>query len=250
MSQANGQGRASELIPDHVEPAAKPQQKRPRSPLHLHPVGWFQNAISFRSAADLLFEAITSPDNNKRPLRDPVYFLYHQAVELALKACLTSRGLKVPEGGKDQHDIGKLFEWCRKEKLLGLGDKHFNTHNLIALLGQGNRWQRYRYPGPNPNNEHDHVIPDLGWLHETVGQLFEAVEPHVAEWVAKNPLSPPPPTIRGALKLLGPPEPIPISLPAGDAIIAPAVGEPAIDPTGGANHDPTGPPAKAGVCNP
>jgi len=167
-----------------------------------------------------------------------------------VRKCLASRGLKVPEGGKDQHDIGKLFEWCRKKKLLGLDDKHFNMNNLIALLGQGNRWQRYRYPGPNPNNEHDHFIPDLGWLHETVGQLFEAVEPHVAEWVAKNPLSPPPPTIRGALKLLGPPEPIPISLPAGDAIIAPAVGEPAIDPTGGANHDPTGPPAKAGVCNP
>ena len=102
MSQANGHGRARELIPDHVEPAAKPQQKRPRSPLHLHPVGWFENAISFRSAADLLFEAIASPDN-KRPLRDPVYFLYHQAVELTLKACLVSRGLKVPEGGKDQH---------------------------------------------------------------------------------------------------------------------------------------------------
>jgi hypothetical protein len=44
MSQANGHGRARELIPDHVEPAAKLRQKRPRSPLHLHPVGWFENA--------------------------------------------------------------------------------------------------------------------------------------------------------------------------------------------------------------
>jgi HEPN domain-containing protein len=193
MSQANGRGRSHELIPDHVE-QPKTQQKRPRSPLHLHPMGWFQNAISFRSAADLLFEAITSPDN-KRPLRDPVYFLYHQAVELALKACLVSRGLKVPEGGKDQHDIGKLFEQCREKKLLGLDDKHFDTHNLIDLLSQGNRLQRYRYPGPN-----ERFIPDLGWLHETVGQLFEAVEHHVAQWVAKNP-SPPPPTIRATLKL-------------------------------------------------
>ena len=176
---------ARELIPDHVEPAAKPQQKRPRSPLHLHPVGWFENAISFRSAADLLFEAITSPDNNKRPLRDPVYFLYHHAVELALKACLASRGLKVPEGGKDQHDIGKLFEWCRKKKLLGLDDKHFNMNNLIDLLGQGNRWQRYRYPGPNPNNEHDHFIPDLSWLHALSGAEASPRSPHASgRWPA------------------------------------------------------------------
>ena len=163
------------------------------SPLRKHPLGYLEKALDFQSAADTLYEAIKCPDN-KRPLRDPTYFLYLHAVELALKACLLSRDLEIPEGGQDPHDVEALFDRCRTAKLLGLNDRYYNLHNLIVMLGEGNRWHRYRYPGPN----NQRPMPDLDWVQETVVQLIAAVRPHVAEWVTKN-NSPAPPTIRAAL---------------------------------------------------
>src|SRR5215471_9636985 len=105
--------------------------------INLHPLGYFEKAVCFQSAADVLFETIRSA-GNQRPLRDPTYFLYHQAVELALKACLSSRGLDLPKEGRDQHDIEKFFEQCRAAKLLGLNDSNFNMHNLVVMLHKGN----------------------------------------------------------------------------------------------------------------
>ena len=73
---------------------------------------------------------------------------------------------------------------------LGLNDDHFELHNLIGLLEGGNSWDRYRYAVVNNT-----LPPDLPWVHEAVGQLFEAVEPQVIAWATNNSALPTPSTI-------------------------------------------------------
>jgi HEPN domain-containing protein len=148
-----------------------------------HAMACFEKAIQFRNAAHKLLQVMKSPDN-LLPFRDPTYFLYHHATELALKACLLSHGLS-----RRGHNIGALFELCRANKFLGLNDVHFELHNVIVLLGGGNRWERYRYAGVNNN-----VTPDLPWVHEAVAQLFEAVKPQVIAWATNNSALPAPST--------------------------------------------------------
>jgi hypothetical protein len=157
-------------------------------------MAYFEEAIAYRSAADKLFEVMTFPGNTL-PLRDPTYHLYHHATELVLKACLLSHGLGVPANGKDGHDIGALFELCRMHKFLGLNDAHFELHNSVVLLGEGNRWHRYRYAGPH----NERAPPALHWVHEAVGELFAAVKPHVATWAKNNSTVPAPSKIRVSL---------------------------------------------------
>jgi hypothetical protein len=144
----------------------------------------FEKATAYRSAADKLLQVMESPGSSL-PLRDPTYFLYHHATELVLKACLLSHGLH-----KAGHNIGALFELCRTNKFLGLNDDHFELHNLIGLLEGGNNWNRYRYAVVNNT-----LPPDLPWVHEAVGQLFEAVEPQVTAWATNNSALPTPSTI-------------------------------------------------------
>ncbi len=114
---------------------------------------------------------------NSLSLRDPTYYLYHHATELALKACLLSHDVH----NTGRHNIGDLFERCRTNKFLGLNDAHFELHNLIVLLEGGNSRNRYRYAVEN-----NHFAPALPWVQEAVGQLFEAVEPQVLAWAKKN----------------------------------------------------------------
>jgi hypothetical protein len=136
-----------------------------------HAMAVFEKATAYRSAADNLLEVMKSPGNSLS-LRDPTYYRYHHATELVLKACLLSHNLH-----KTGHKIGTLFELCRKNKFLGLNDAHCELHNLIVLLEGGGR---YRYAAVNGR-----FGPDLRWVHEALGQLFEAVEPQVIAW-AKN----------------------------------------------------------------
>lgn len=145
-----------------------------------HAIAVFEKAIAFRSAADKLFQEM-SPGNTL-PLRDPTYFLYHHATELALKACLLSCGLH-----KNSHNIKELLDLCWANKFPGLSD--VDTFP-IALLEGGNQWNRYRYAVVNKA-----LTPELSWVHEAVGQLFEAVKPQVAAWATNNSALPAPSTI-------------------------------------------------------
>jgi hypothetical protein len=144
-----------------------------------HTIAVFEKAIAFRAAADKLFREI-SPGNTL-PLRDPTYFLYHHATELALKACLLSHGRH-----KTGHNIKELLDLCWANKFLGLNDVIFP----IALLEGGNEWNRYRYAVVNKT-----LTPELSWVHEAVGQLFEAVKPQVAAWAMNNSALPAPSTL-------------------------------------------------------
>ena len=56
-----------------------------------HPKVYLDAARGYQSAADRLLLSIESGE--KLLIRDPTYFLYAHAVELALKACLLSCGL-------------------------------------------------------------------------------------------------------------------------------------------------------------
>jgi hypothetical protein len=148
-----------------------------------HAMAVFEKATAYRSAADKLHQVMKSPGNSL-PLREPTYFLYHHAAELALKACLLSHDLH-----KTGHDIGALFELCRTNKFLGLNDVHFELHNLIVLLDGGNSRNRYRYAVVN-----NRVAPALPWVQEALGQLFEAVEPQVIAWATNKGVLPAPST--------------------------------------------------------
>jgi hypothetical protein len=149
-----------------------------------HAMAVFEKAIGFRSAADKLFEEIKSPGHSL-PLRDATYFLYHHATELALKACLLAHGLH-----KTGHNIKELFHLCWTNNFLDLSDTGSFVHFCIEIFEGGNRWNHYRYAvvgKPMP--------PDLPWVNEAVGQLFEAVEPQVIAWATNNSALPAPSTV-------------------------------------------------------
>ena len=151
--------------------------------LDAHAGAFFEMAQAYSIAADQLFEIIKL--GKGLPLRDPTYFLYAHAVEIGLKALLLSHGLSIPTTGKEGHEIGDIFVRCRKEGLIGLNDPHFELHNLVVLLGQGNERQRYRYAGLQSR-----PLADITWVHDTVGRLMTTIEVHVSLWAKDNP--PPP----------------------------------------------------------
>jgi hypothetical protein len=57
-----------------------------------HAMAFFEGAITYQIAADKLREIMTAQPPSGLPLREPAYFLYHHAIELALKARLLSHG--------------------------------------------------------------------------------------------------------------------------------------------------------------
>jgi hypothetical protein len=56
-----------------------------------HSLELFKEALAYQVSADRLYEQLAPQPRIGLPLSDPVYFLYHHAAELALKACLRSR---------------------------------------------------------------------------------------------------------------------------------------------------------------
>jgi hypothetical protein len=102
------------------------------------------------------------------PIREPIYFLYHHAAELVLKAFLTSRSKRT----SSSHGIEALYEASRKEGLIVKEDHDLEVHNLIHLLAAGNQDHFYRYPVENKR-----ISSDLAWTCDVVGRLVEAVEP-------------------------------------------------------------------------
>ena len=156
-----------------------------------HPKAYFDAAMGYQSAADRLRQVIEAGEG--LPIRDPVYFLYAHAVELALKACLMSCGFAPARAGREGHGISEFFDQCREQRLISINDPHREMHNLVAFSANGNERHQYRYPDKpvTPRG-----IPDLGWTKEAVAQLMAEVEPHVDAWSAANPASPAPSTNR------------------------------------------------------
>jgi hypothetical protein len=157
-----------------------------------HPKAYFEAACSYRATADELLAILETKEPTERqpPAEDPTYFLYAHAVELALKACLLSHGHPIENG----HHISAYYDECRTAKLIEIKDRKFQ--GCIALLDAGNEipLHRYRYPGKVTN-----FVPTLGMTREVVGQLLEAVEPHVNAWVKAHPTTPAPTTTRMSL---------------------------------------------------
>jgi len=139
-------------------------------------IEYFKEAIAYQISANRLYEQIDSQTLIKFPLRDPIYFLYHHAAELALKACLLSHDLSVRSG----HSIGAFFERCRKERFLGMDDEHLEMHNLMVFLDATDKGEGYRYAGQSD------FRPDVPWVQEVIGKLIAAVEPHVKAWAKKK----------------------------------------------------------------
>jgi hypothetical protein len=126
----------------------------------------FQMARNYHAAAEVLFSA---------PIAfEPRYFLYFHTVELALKAFLRSHNHPVPR----RHELTKLYEECRKLGLVVIGPAdRFGIGNIVSMLEFGNQCQGFRYYNPQPV-----AVPELSWTREVVGQLMQAIEPHVEAW--------------------------------------------------------------------
>lgn len=154
-----------------------------------HPKAYFDAARGYQSAADRLLLSIESGE--KLLIRDPTYFLYAHAVELALKACLLSCGFDPASSGPAGHGIEGLYRECLGHKLLGTNDADRGIINLIHFLGTGNECHQYRYPDKPAIQRGSPVLP---WTREVVERLIAEVEPHVMAWVAANPATPAPTT--------------------------------------------------------
>ena len=152
-----------------------------------HPKAYFDAARGYQSAADRLLLSIESGE--KLLIRDPTYFLYAHAVELALKACLLSCGFDPASSGPAGHRIEELYQECRGHKLLGTNDVDREINNFVYFLGTGNECHQYRYPDKPAIAR---AIPVLTWTSEVVERLIAEVEPHVIAWVAANPATPAP----------------------------------------------------------
>jgi HEPN domain-containing protein len=142
-------------------------------------IEYFKEAVAYQISADRLYEQIDSQTLKKLPLRDPIYYLYHHASELALKACLLSHDLSVRSG----HSIGAFFERCRTRGFLGIDDEHHELHLihlLMIFLDATDYGKGYRYAREND------FRPTLRWVQEVVGKLIAAVEPHVEAWAKKK----------------------------------------------------------------
>ena len=156
-----------------------------------HPKAYFDAARGYQSAADRLLLSIE--DGEKLLIREPTYFLYAHAVELALKVCLLSCGFDPASSGLAGHDIEGLYRECLGNKLVGTNDADRGIINLIHFLGTGKECLQYRYPDkpaiPRGN-------PDLPWTREAVERLIAEVEPHVMAWISANPATPAPTTLK------------------------------------------------------
>jgi hypothetical protein len=145
---------------------------RPYTPTEQDTGAVFEGAVQYHNAANKLFETIATP-----PLTlYPMYFLYHHAVELALKACLLAGGLRYPTYATGLQ-ITVLYECCLNNGLLRDSEDR-EMRNLVSMLESGNFGHRYRYA------EHPHRfgMPDFRWVHDAVGQLVAQVEIRVSDW--------------------------------------------------------------------
>jgi hypothetical protein len=114
----------------------------------------------YHDAANKLFEL-----GHSGLTSEPIYFLYSHTVELALKAFLRSRNVRIAR----THELTKLYGECRRLGLVvGPSDQ---AESIVSMLDVGNRNQRFRYFSLGGTSR-----PSLPWTREVVGKLIQAVE--------------------------------------------------------------------------
>jgi HEPN domain-containing protein len=108
------------------------------------------------------------------PMSNPIYYLYHHAAELGLRACLASHNIH-PEVKKD-HSLAELLMRCREANLLVVTNNDQLARNLSLRLLSENEGFNYRYP------RNDNVVLDLKWVQKAVERLFDEINPHLEHW--------------------------------------------------------------------
>ena len=113
------------------------------------PVGFFNMALSYLEAADVLTDRIHAPAKADRPdlaFDCPVRHLYAQTWELALKACLFAQGV-MPFKLKNDYGHNVLRAWKRvdKERFARL-DLSSATEVIADHLGYYHSEKMFAYP--------------------------------------------------------------------------------------------------------
>lgn len=113
------------------------------------PVGFYNLALSYLEAADLLTERIHAPARQDRPrliFDSPVRHLYAQTWELALKACLFAQGVRPIKLKKDfGHKVRRAWKHVDKERFARL-DLRPETEFIADHLGLYHQEKMFAYP--------------------------------------------------------------------------------------------------------
>jgi|ERR1017187_2246383 hypothetical protein len=145
----------------------------PKAKVDAHAVSFLGFAKQYHQAANELLD-LHATDGL---LRDPIYFLYFHAVEMALKAFLRAHDVRItgtPWVREKGHRLFELYEECRSLGL-SLGQKdRIGIRNIVILLDSGNKYQGLRYFTLESGS-----LPDLTWTRNVVEQLIKAVQPEV-----------------------------------------------------------------------
>jgi hypothetical protein len=135
-----------------------------------HAISFLGFGRQYQNAANLLYEA-------DETLAIPIYFLYSHAIELALKAYLRAANLPIlADKKRKHHQIGMLYDECKKLGLRIGPDDATNMRNIVDMLEDANEDQGLRY-----FNAKGSGFPQLSWLRDAVEELFLAVAPSVTK---------------------------------------------------------------------
>lgn len=113
------------------------------------PVGFFNMALSYLEAADVLTARIHAPDKEDRPnlvFDSPVRHLYAQTWELALKACLFAQGIRPAKLKKDYgHNVQRAWKRVDKQRFVRLSLAP-ETEAIADHLGFYHSEKMFSYP--------------------------------------------------------------------------------------------------------
>lgn len=113
------------------------------------PVGFYNMALSYLEAADVLTERIHAPAKEDRPnlvFDSPVRHLYAHTWELALKACLFAQGVRPIKLKKDYvHNILRAWRHVEKERF-GRLNLSPETEAIADHLGYYHAEKMFAYP--------------------------------------------------------------------------------------------------------
>ena len=113
------------------------------------PVGFYNLALSYLEAADVLTERIHAPAREDRPkliFDSPVRHLYAQTWELALKACLFAQGIRPIKLKKDfGHKVLRAWKHVDRERFAQL-DLRPETELIADHLGHYHLERMFAYP--------------------------------------------------------------------------------------------------------